>query len=67
MGPAFEPHQVAIVTGSSSGIGAATVVKLAQKGVNKFCITGRNVDGLERTKKMAAEVNQSLEFVSVIG
>jgi len=42
-------NKVAIVTGSSSGIGAATAVLLAQAGCN-VTITGRNADNLKRVR-----------------
>lgn len=42
--------KVAIITGSSSGIGLATAVKLASLGC-KVTITGRNLEGLADAKK----------------
>ncbi|VDN31644.1 unnamed protein product, partial [Cylicostephanus goldi] len=47
--PRFQ-GKVAIITGSSSGIGAATAVLFAKEGA-KVTITGRNQDGLMTTKK----------------
>jgi len=63
----FDPETVVIITGSSSGIGAATAVKFAQKGVKKFCLTGRNSEGLESTKKTVLGVCNDAEFVVVVG
>ena len=51
----FSGNEVAIVTGASSGIGAGTALKLAEKGVNKFCLTGRNVKALKETKSVCID------------
>ena len=56
-----------IVTGSSSGIGEATVVKFGQKGVNRFCLTGRNQEGILDTQQKLNSVNPKAECVVVIG
>ncbi|CAJ0607939.1 unnamed protein product [Cylicocyclus nassatus] len=47
--PRFQ-GKVAVITGSSSGIGAATAVLFAKEGA-QVTITGRNQDGLVATKK----------------
>ena len=47
--------EVAVITGASSGIGRGAAVKLAQKGVVKFCLTGRNQSELEQTRKLRME------------
>jgi len=46
--------KVAIVTGASSGIGAATAVQFAKLGA-LLAITGRNVENLEKTAKQCQE------------
>ena len=51
----FGSDQVAVITGASSGIGRGAAVKLAQKGITKFCLTARNREGLEETKKLCME------------
>ena len=64
----FTGSEVVIVTGASSGIGAATVQRLAQKGVRKFCVTGRNEQGLCKTiDTVIREATNKPEFVTVIG
>ena len=63
----FGPETVVIVTGSSSGIGAATVVKFAQKGVNRFCLTGRNQQGILDTQQKLNSVNPKADCVAVTG
>uniref|UniRef100_A0A1I7UBD0 Dehydrogenase/reductase SDR family member 11 n=1 Tax=Caenorhabditis tropicalis TaxID=1561998 RepID=A0A1I7UBD0_9PELO len=49
MAPRFS-GKVALVTGSSNGIGRATAILFAQEGA-KVTITGRNVQRLEETKQ----------------
>ena len=44
---------VAIVTGSSSGVGAATAKLLAQKGANVVINYASNHDGAKRRPKLA--------------
>ena len=63
----FDPDTVVIVTGSSSGIGAATVVKFGQKGVNRFCLTGRNQQGILDTQQQLNSINPKAECVVVLG
>lgn len=45
-------HQAAVVTGASSGIGAAIALRLAEEGV-KLHLIGRNSDGLEAVAQRA--------------
>ncbi|EYC40807.1 hypothetical protein Y032_0596g443 [Ancylostoma ceylanicum] len=61
--PRFQ-GKVAIVTGSSSGIGAATAVLFAKEGA-KVTITGRNQDGLQATKKAILEAGGKEDDVNV--
>jgi len=42
--------KVAIITGASSGIGAATAVQMASRGA-KIAITGRNIQNLKKTEQ----------------
>ena len=44
-------NEVAIVTGASSGIGAEVASKLAELGIGKLCLTGRQLDSLNQTKQ----------------
>ena len=46
----FCKNEVAVITGASSGIGAGAAVKLAERGVKRFCLTGRNLAALQETK-----------------
>ncbi|KAK6733316.1 hypothetical protein RB195_017205 [Necator americanus] len=57
--------KVAIVTGSSSGIGAATAVLFAREGA-KVTITGRNTDGLAATKKAILGVGANEDHINVV-
>jgi NAD(P)-dependent dehydrogenase (short-subunit alcohol dehydrogenase family) len=59
--------KVAIVTGSSSGIGLATAVKFASNGT-KVTLTGRNLEGLADAKKkcIAAGLKET-EILTVPG
>lgn len=43
-------NETAIITGASSGIGAATALKLSSEGYD-LLLFGRNLDNLEKTKK----------------
>jgi NADP-dependent 3-hydroxy acid dehydrogenase YdfG len=47
------PYQgkVVLITGASSGIGKATVIKLAQEGFGKIIVTGRRADKLSELKE----------------
>jgi len=59
--------KVAIVTGSSSGIGLATAAKLASLGA-KVTISGRNPDGMNDAKKSClAKGAKESDILSVIG
>ncbi|CAJ0607938.1 unnamed protein product [Cylicocyclus nassatus] len=62
--PRFQ-GKVAIVTGSSSGIGAGTAVLLAKEGA-KVTITGRKQDGLEATKKAMIEAGANEDDINVV-
>ncbi len=70
-GLTFSNHQVAVITGGSSGLGRGAAVKLAQKGITKFCLTARNQQGLEETRRLClqhAAAQTSVEnFVIVAG
>ncbi|CAG2105537.1 unnamed protein product [Medioppia subpectinata] len=58
--------RVALITGSSSGIGAATAILLAKMGA-QVVITGRNVNKLENVVKQCAEVSPTgLKAVPVV-
>ena len=60
---------VAVVTGASSGIGEGTAIKLAQMGVGRLCITGRNTHALETTKQKcikAAPSEQGMKESDVV-
>ncbi len=67
----FDSDQVAVITGASTGLGRAAAVKLAQKGITKFCLTARNQEGLEETRSQCIEdaANKTCEqnFVIVAG
>ncbi|CAG2165455.1 unnamed protein product [Oppiella nova] len=58
---------VALITGSSSGIGAATAVLLAKSGAN-VVITGRNAENVSKISKQCSDVSpkrlKPLEVVS---
>ena len=58
--------KVALVTGSSSGIGAAIAIQFAQYGA-KVTITGRNVENLDKIAKKIAEVSNGVEALQIIG
>jgi len=44
-------HQVAVVTGASSGIGKAICLALAKEGVT-VCLLGRNIEKLNKIKDL---------------
>ncbi|XP_014668362.1 PREDICTED: 3-oxoacyl-[acyl-carrier-protein] reductase FabG-like [Priapulus caudatus] len=48
--------KVALITGASSGIGAATAILFAKHGV-RLSLTGRNMDNLNKTKNDCLQVN----------
>jgi len=48
--------KVALITGSSSGIGAATAVLLAKSGAN-VVITGRNAENVSKVSKQCSDVS----------
>ncbi|XP_023333414.1 11-beta-hydroxysteroid dehydrogenase-like 2 isoform X2 [Eurytemora carolleeae] len=54
--------KVAIITGASSGIGAATAIHLAKLGVN-LAITGRNIQNLEKTEERCRAIGGAEVFV----
>ena len=54
---------VAIVTGSSSGVGAATAVQLAQRGVNLVVNYSSNAAGAESTKAACEAFGVEVEVV----
>ncbi|KHJ86704.1 oxidoreductase, short chain dehydrogenase/reductase family protein, partial [Oesophagostomum dentatum] len=58
-------NKVVIVTGSSSGIGAATALLFAKEGAN-VTITGRNAEGVERTRKAIVEVGISEDHINCV-
>ncbi|ULT94334.1 hypothetical protein L3Y34_003661 [Caenorhabditis briggsae] len=58
-------EKVALVTGSSSGIGKATAILLARQGC-KVTITGRNTDRLEAVKREILKNGSSENDVLVI-
>ncbi|KAJ6217194.1 hypothetical protein RDWZM_008351 [Blomia tropicalis] len=59
-------EKVALVTGSSSGIGAAIAVQFAQYGA-KVTITGRNAENLDNVASKIAEVSNGVEALQIIG
>ena len=50
--------KVAIITGASSGIGAATAVLFSRLGAN-LALAGRNTDNLKRTAELCLESGAS--------
>ncbi|XP_054161153.1 uncharacterized oxidoreductase SSP0419-like [Oppia nitens] len=59
--------KVALVTGSSSGIGAATAQLFAKSGAN-VVVTGRNADGLAKVAKQCTDVSpKQLTALEVVG
>jgi 3-oxoacyl-[acyl-carrier protein] reductase len=54
---------VAIVTGSSSGVGAATARQLAERGCNVVINYANNAEGAERTRAACAEYGVETEVV----
>ena len=57
-------NKVAIITGSSSGIGRATVLRFVQEGA-KVVGADRNRTGGEETQQMALNLTPDVEFVPV--
>jgi len=55
--------QVAIVTGSSSGIGKATALRFAREGASVCVVADRNVEGGEQTAKEVRELGGEAVFV----
>lgn len=62
MGSGFE-GKAAIVTGSSSGIGKATALRLAREGAAVCVVANRNVEGGERTRHQVEEGGGRAVFV----
>ena len=58
--------KVALVTGSSSGIGAAIAIQLAQYGA-QVAITGRNVEALGKVAEKVKEVSAGQEPLQIVG
>jgi len=58
--------KVALVTGSSSGIGAAIAVQFAQYGA-KVAITGRNAENLNKIAQKIIEVSHGVKPLEIIG
>ena len=51
----FTNGEVAIITGASSGIGAQAAVKFCELGVDKLCLTGRDLEALRETQRLCIE------------
>jgi 3-oxoacyl-[acyl-carrier protein] reductase len=51
-------NKIAIVTGSSSGIGRMTALTLARSGANVLVHAGKNRDGAEETAKMIRDIGR---------
>ncbi|XP_054167696.1 uncharacterized oxidoreductase MexAM1_META1p0182-like [Oppia nitens] len=59
--------KVALITGSSSGIGAATAQLFAKSGAN-VVVTGRNSDGVSKVAKQCTDVSpKQLKPLQVVG
>ena len=57
MTPLFPNQTVAVVTGSSSGIGRATALEFARAGANVLVHAARNRGGAEETAKLVRELS----------
>ena len=53
--------KVAIVTGSSRGIGKAIAIELAKNGAS-IILNGRNIKRLELTKKELIKIHENITF-----
>ncbi|XP_054167718.1 3-oxoacyl-[acyl-carrier-protein] reductase FabG-like [Oppia nitens] len=59
--------KVALITGSSSGIGAATAILFAKSGAN-VVVTGRNADAVAKVAKLCTDVSpKQLSALEVVG
>ena len=58
--------KVALVTGSSSGIGAAIAIQFAQYGA-KVAITGRNAANLQKISDQIEKVSNGVKPLQIIG
>ncbi|KAM7346574.1 3-oxoacyl-[acyl-carrier-protein] reductase FabG [Cochliomyia hominivorax] len=57
--------KVVLITGASSGIGAATAETFAKNGAN-IVIVGRNVDNLKATELKCREINNNVNCLSIV-
>lgn len=58
-------NRVAIVTGASSGIGAATALEFAKYG-SKLALTGRNRENLEKTSQQCQEAGLDKDKILIV-
>ena len=67
----FTNDEVVIITGASTGIGAGTAIKFVEKGVKRFCFSGRKQEDLNNTKRACIEASDGIltdkDFNIVVG